>query len=58
VPFLTRQLEHYESAYDAARTEWLEARGFVIVRFWNNEVLGNLDIVLDTIAAHIPRDEL
>ena len=28
---------------DAARTAWLEANGFRVLRFWNNEVLGNLD---------------
>ena len=28
-------------AKDAARTEWLTKQGFVILRFWNNDVLGN-----------------
>jgi very-short-patch-repair endonuclease len=31
---------------DAARTSWLQANGFHVLRFWNNEVLGNLDGVL------------
>jgi hypothetical protein len=30
---------------DDARTAWLEARGFRVVRFWNKEVLKNLDPV-------------
>jgi very-short-patch-repair endonuclease len=38
-----------ENAHDARRTEWLEARGYRVVRFWNNEVLSNTDGVLTTI---------
>ena len=30
-------------AYDQHRTKWLEAQGFQVVRFWNNEVLTNMD---------------
>ncbi len=31
---------------DAERTAWLESRGYRVVRYWNNEVLGNIDGVL------------
>lgn len=43
-------------AYDRARTEWLESQGFRIMRFWNNEVLSNMEAVLMRIvdAASIP----
>ena len=34
---------------DAARTAFLEARGFRILRFWNNEVLENLEGVFEAI---------
>ncbi len=34
---------------DAARTAWLEARGYRVIRFWNNEVIGNIEAVLETI---------
>jgi very-short-patch-repair endonuclease len=34
---------------DAARTAYLRSAGFRIFRFWNNDVLGNLDGVLATI---------
>lgn len=34
---------------DAARTAWLESRGFQVLRFWNNEVFENLDGVLTVI---------
>ncbi len=35
---------------DAARTRRLEAHGYRVVRFWNHEVLGDLDEVLAGIA--------
>ncbi|MEX2617104.1 MAG: endonuclease domain-containing protein [Alphaproteobacteria bacterium] len=38
---------------DAARTAYLEARGFTVLRFWNNEALGNPDGVLETILGHL-----
>jgi very-short-patch-repair endonuclease len=34
---------------DTARTKKLEELGYLVVRFWNNEVLGNIDGVLETI---------
>jgi very-short-patch-repair endonuclease len=43
--------QHAErSAEDAARTAPLEARGYLVLRFWNNEVLQNMDGVLEVIA--------
>ena len=33
----------------AERTAWLEARGFRVLRFWNNDVLQNPDGVIETI---------
>ena len=41
--------QHNESVADEARDEWLEARGYRVMRFWNNDVMGNLDGVLLTI---------
>ena len=34
---------------DAVRTAWLEAQGFRVLRFWNNDVLGNIGGVAQTI---------
>ena len=34
---------------DAERTRWLEANGVRLVRFWNNEVLGELEAVKQVI---------
>lgn len=42
-------------AYDAARTRALNAHGYRILRFWNNDVLQNLDGVLQSIAAELRR---
>jgi very-short-patch-repair endonuclease len=41
--------QHNESASDERRTAWLEAQGYRVVRFWNNEVLRNTDGVLETL---------
>jgi len=38
---------------DGARTRFLERAGYRVIRFWNNEVLENLDGVLVTIAGAI-----
>ena len=34
---------------DTVRTIFLESQGFRVVRFWNNEVLGNIEGVLESI---------
>jgi very-short-patch-repair endonuclease len=34
---------------DATRTDWLTSRGYRVLRFWNNDVLGNIDGVLEAI---------
>jgi very-short-patch-repair endonuclease len=43
---------HAEQAeYDAERTEWLnEQKQYRVIRFWNNEVLHDVDAVLAKIA--------
>ena len=37
------------SDQDAARTRWLESQGYRVVRFWNNDVLGNVEGGLERI---------
>jgi very-short-patch-repair endonuclease len=37
------------SAAEAERTEFLENEGYRVIRFWNNEVLENIEGVLITI---------
>jgi very-short-patch-repair endonuclease len=41
----------HEALKDAARTELIEGEGYRVLRFWNNEVLGNLDGVWTMIDA-------
>ncbi len=42
--------QHAENAgADEVRTAWLHSRGFRVIRFWNSEVLGNLEGVLQVI---------
>jgi very-short-patch-repair endonuclease len=39
------------AAADAERSAWLSSRGYRVLRFWNNDVLTNLDGVLSEIGA-------
>jgi len=42
--------QHREQiAYDDERTAWLESGGSRVLRFWNNEVLEDVEVVLDVI---------
>ena len=34
---------------DATRTTWLEARGYRVLRFWNNQVLEDIEAVKEVI---------
>jgi very-short-patch-repair endonuclease len=38
-------------AKDAVRTEWLHRSGYRVLRFWNNDVLRNMEGVLEAIRA-------
>lgn len=38
--------QHAESAADRARDAWLATQGFRVLRFWNPEVMANIDGVL------------
>ena len=44
----------HNAGRDAARTRFLESKGYRVLRFWNNEVLQNLDGVLTVIVATLP----
>jgi very-short-patch-repair endonuclease len=50
--------QHATSPTDAERTQVPEAFGYLILRFWNNEVLENLDGVLETILAALNKQPL
>ena len=38
-----------QQAYDAERTAFLESKGYRVLRFWNSEVLGEIESVLRVI---------
>ena len=51
--------QHAEQmAYDARRTATLEGMGYKIMRFWNNEILGELQSVLEQIELALIEDSL
>ena len=39
--------------YDKTRDAWLKQHGFRVLRFWNNQVMNELDAVVEVIAAHL-----
>ena len=41
------------TAADAARTRLIEAHGYRVIRYWNGDVMGNLDGVLEDILRHL-----
>lgn len=48
------QHAHQENVQrDEKRTKWLEERGFKVLRFWNNDVISNLEGVLTIIRGAI-----
>jgi very-short-patch-repair endonuclease len=50
--------QHSQDRKDIFRDDWLRSRGFVVLRFWNNEVLGNLDGVFNRIEDHLKSPSL
>lgn len=43
----SQHLEQEE--YDLERTEFLKSKGYKVIRFWNNDVMNNMDSVLNVI---------
>jgi len=41
--------QHADHAMDARRTAQLQGQGWRVIRFWNNDVLGNTSGVIETI---------
>jgi very-short-patch-repair endonuclease len=41
--------QHADSRRDRERDKWLVDRGYRVVRFWNNDVMKNIEGVLETI---------
>lgn len=45
--------QHADSSYDRDRGAGLKTQGFRVLRFWNDEVLHELNSVCDTIIAYV-----
>lgn len=46
--------QHMENVdYDLQRDEWLKSQNFKVLRFWNNQVLNEIDSVLEVIVKNL-----
>jgi len=45
--------EHFNSPKDTIRDRWFDQQGYKVLRFWNPDVLKNVDGVVQTIADEI-----
>jgi len=43
----------WQAEADSSRTLYLESRGFTVMRFWNDQVLKELEAVLERILLHL-----
>ena len=48
--------QHAENSRDEARTRFIEAQGYRVIRFWNNEVMENLEGVIRRIVSELRSD--
>jgi very-short-patch-repair endonuclease len=48
--------QHNASASDATRDAWLKNQGFTVLRFWNNEILLNIEGVLGAVVGALGKD--
>jgi very-short-patch-repair endonuclease len=48
--------QHCENEHDVVRDQWLLEHGYRVLRFWNNEVIENIEGVLEVIANALPHD--
>ncbi|HLH99100.1 MAG TPA: DUF559 domain-containing protein [Xanthobacteraceae bacterium] len=42
--------QHADSTYDALRDRWFADRRYRVLRFWNSDVMRNIDGVLESVA--------
>jgi very-short-patch-repair endonuclease len=47
-----------ESSRDAIRDRWLRNHGYRVLRFWNNDVIANIDGVLEAIVGALQQEGL
>jgi very-short-patch-repair endonuclease len=44
--------QHLDCDADRLRDDWLEREGFRVLRFWNNDVLTNIDGVIEMVSMY------
>ena len=44
---------HENEIYDAKRTKYIEAQGWTVLRFWNDDIYESLDAVIEKIKKYI-----
>jgi len=54
----SQHAEESARRYDTERTAFLESQGYHVVRFWNAEIMEELDAVLDTIFAVVQQRQI
>jgi very-short-patch-repair endonuclease len=45
----SQHLEQAHFAYDAERSKYFESQGYKVVRFWNNQVMNDVNRVIQAI---------
>jgi very-short-patch-repair endonuclease len=45
--------QHANNAGDRVRDTWLQGAGFRVLRFWNTDVLANIDGVIEVVLKHL-----
>ena len=45
--------QHSENEQDVVRDQWFEKRGYKVLRFWNNDVLENIDGILKLVRKEV-----
>jgi very-short-patch-repair endonuclease len=49
--------QHDDSPQDRLRDQWLNEHNYRVLRFWNNEVMSNIEGVLESIAGALRTEE-
>ena len=44
-----------QEEYDAERTEFLEAKGYRVIRFWNSDVMNKIEDVMGVVLEELER---
>ncbi|MEW5835534.1 MAG: endonuclease domain-containing protein [Pseudomonadota bacterium] len=47
--------QHNGSSNDAERDAWLQGQGFAVLRFWNDEILQNIEAVLEAVLRELAK---